>query len=370
VALGDAHSCALTDRGEVFCWGKNESGQLGDGTLADRATPVQVRTSVGGPPLVGVKSLSLGEAHTCALMEKDGNVYCWGAGSDGQLGDGLTADRSVPAPVLLALGGGPLQGVQAIGRGNGYGRGLFGCAIVNGGAVLCWGGGVLSPAPPRLASSDNPLSITNVRRVAVGGGDACVVSNDGTVRCWGESYEDFAAVDSIDLPDDEGGGLLSGVVDVTVGAAVGGLACAMLDVGEVRCWGDNKAGELGQGYFSASGVPRPVLTSKDGPPLRGVKAVGAGSLFACVLLETGGVQCWWRPVGATGGTNSASPVPVPADAGGQPLAGVQGLAAGLFHACAWLGGTDVRCWGDNSFGQLGDDTTDGRTTPVRVKLPF
>ena len=91
--MGRSHACPLTAGGEAFCWGANFSGQLGDGTYANRSAPVPVRTSMR------FASLALGETHTCRRT-REGEVYCWGNNTGGQVGDGSGA-RSWPAPVLV-----------------------------------------------------------------------------------------------------------------------------------------------------------------------------------------------------------------------------------------------------------------------------
>ena len=90
--LGHHHSCALTTSGGVKCWGNNGNGQLGDGTLTDRTTPVDVLASPG-VPLSGVAQISVGYLHTCALTTS-GGAKCWGRNDYGQLGDGTSTDRT------------------------------------------------------------------------------------------------------------------------------------------------------------------------------------------------------------------------------------------------------------------------------------
>ena len=123
VVVGRNHTCALTSAGAVRCWGWNGNGQLGDGTPSNRSTPVEV-TGLGS----GVIAVAAGEQHTCAVTS-GGAVQCWGRNSSGQLGDGTTTNRLTPVAVS-GLG----SGVVAV-----VGGGLHTCAVTSGGAVLCWG---------------------------------------------------------------------------------------------------------------------------------------------------------------------------------------------------------------------------------------
>jgi alpha-tubulin suppressor-like RCC1 family protein len=123
VMAGGRHTCALTIEGDVWCWGRNQEGQLGDGTTASRATP----DDVGG--LGGEASMvSTGGNFTCALL-RTGDVQCWGHNAVGQLGNGMTTDASTPLDV-----GGLTGGATAIAAGY-----YHSCAVTTGGGLKCWG---------------------------------------------------------------------------------------------------------------------------------------------------------------------------------------------------------------------------------------
>jgi alpha-tubulin suppressor-like RCC1 family protein len=122
IAAGELHTCALTTGGGVKCWGLNNNGQLGDGTMTDRRTPVDVIGLASG-----VAAIALGEYHTCAVT-MDGNMKCWGSNSYGQLGDGTTTQRLTP----VAVSG--LIGVTAIAA-----AGTRTCALTTSGGMKCWG---------------------------------------------------------------------------------------------------------------------------------------------------------------------------------------------------------------------------------------
>ena len=120
---GGLHTCALTTAGGVKCWGYNAFGQLGDGTTADRSTPVDVVGLTNG-----VRAIDTGGDHACALTTA-GGTKCWGNNTYGQLGDGTTTDRWTPVEI-----GSLFNGVKAIAAGGG-----FTCALTTSSSIKCWG---------------------------------------------------------------------------------------------------------------------------------------------------------------------------------------------------------------------------------------
>ena len=174
VAVGGGHACALSATGGVKCWGRNDRGQLGNGTTADLNTPVDV---AGLPEQIA--AIALGKAHTCVLTIR-GGVKCWGANESGQLGDGTTADRGKPVDVL-----GLTAGVSAIAAGASHT-----CALGINGALKCWGSnryGQLGDAS--LENRSAPVDVSGlaagVDSIAAGGSHTCAIASGVKLMCWG-----------------------------------------------------------------------------------------------------------------------------------------------------------------------------------------
>jgi alpha-tubulin suppressor-like RCC1 family protein len=345
ITAGNWHTCALTNGGGVKCWGRNDIGELGDGTTADKTTPVDV-VGLGS----GVQAIAAGTSHTCALTS-GGGVKCWGHNQYGRLGDGTTADKSTPVDVA-GLG----SGVQAIAEGWGHT-----CALTSGGGVKCWGGNWDRQLGDGTYAwlKQTPVDVvglgSGVQAIAAGWGHTCALTSGGGVKCWGYNNK-YSQLELGPTPVDVVG-LGSGVQAIAAGEY---HTCALTSGGGVKCWGWNKYGQLGDG--TTADKPTPVDVAGLG---NGVQAIAAGGSHTCALTSGGGVKCWGRnDIGELGdGTTADKPTPVDvAGLGG----GVQAIAAGGDHTCALTSGGGVKCWGNNASGQLGDGTTVDKPTPVDV----
>ena len=351
ISAGYGHTCALTRAGGVKCWGDNGYGQLGDGTTADHRSPVAVSGLVSG-----VRAIAAGEALTCGITSA-GGVKCWGDNGYGQLGDGSTADHRSP----VAVSG--LVSVRAIAAGE-----ALGCALTGAGGVKCWGYNRYGELGDGTTTDHHtPVAVSGLRSgvtaIAVGYLHACALMNTGGVKCWGYNrYGQLGDGTTIDrrMPVDVSG-LAGGVTAITAGGA---HSCALTNAGGVKCWGSNHFGELGDGTTTRRLTPTAVSGLASG-----AAAIAAGGeAHGCALMTAGGVKCWgYNGYGQLGdGTRADRRSAV--DVSG--LEGrVKAVAAGGYgHTCALTSVGEVKCWGRNSSGQLGDGTPTERRTPVEVNL--
>jgi len=344
---GGDHTCALTDSGGVKCWGLNNYGQLGDGTLTNRHTPVDV-----APLSSGVTTLDAGGAHTCALTEA-GENQCWGANFYGQLGDGSITWESSPVDVV-----GLSSGVQILSA-----EGEHTCAVTGAGGAMCWGNNMFGKLGDGTGASRwSPVEVLGLSSGIVGldagGWHTCVLTTAGGVLCWGFNrygqLGDGMNNDRRPVPANVAG-LSSGIVALAAG---GWHTCALTEAGGVKCWG---SGPLGDGTDTfIQRTPVEVIGLSDE-----VAALAAGGQHTCALTAAGGVKCWGRNDFGQLGDGSISERHTPVDVNGL-TSGVAALAAGDYHTCALTAAGGVKCWGLNQYGQLGDRTTSERYTPVDV----
>jgi alpha-tubulin suppressor-like RCC1 family protein len=317
VAAGDTVNCALLRGGTVDCWGGNAELQLGVATTAGHR---------GVGPVPGVRhaiAVSAGFVHACALRS-DGTVLCWGSNEDGQLGIGGTNNGYSPATP-------PMPPVQVIGLSTAKAISANWsqtCALLAGGTVDCWGSDFDGQLGPNGFQDDNRVvptpvpGVTGAVDVSAGTGHACALITDGTIKCWGYTNEgalgDGTTAAGISLPVN-----VSGITDA-VGVSAGGNKCALITDGSVWCWGLNSRGQVGVG----------TTTTYYATPMRvhGVRdavAVDVGNNHACAVLASGDVKCWGENIGGqigNGRQTTAQTTPA-------LVHGLNGLAAGAFHSC-------------------------------------
>ena len=325
--MGGTHTCALTIEGGVSCWGDNSKGQLGDSQASgDFSTePVDVLGLTSGV----AKISTLGD-QTCVVTTA-GAVKCWGNYSErNNLGSTEPVDVvGLESGVIDVSPGGLVRGIWAVTTA----RELT----------------VSSQNPFGGGSSTTRVSMSGVAAVSVALTNICAVTTAGGLKCLLQSS----------TPEDVTG-LTSGVASVSAGT---NLTCAVTTAGGLKCWGLNNSGQLGDGTNVNRATPVDVafLTS-------GVVSVSAGSAHTCAVTTEAGLKCWGNnSAGQLGdakasGGSSNTPIDVPG-----LTSGVASVSVGNTHTCVLTTEGNIKCWGDNSKGQLGDGTAGTiRTTPVDV----
>jgi alpha-tubulin suppressor-like RCC1 family protein len=312
------------------------------------------------PGLSGVVALAAGSDFNCALTV-DERVLCWGGNDSGQLGDGTTKMRAKPEPVV------ELTGAKEIHASSGEGGALesggqHACARVGSGAVYCWGSnrfGELGLSKSVLATAvplhDAELSAASA--IVLGFRDTCRI-DDGRLACRGASgFGDGVASLESGFQEVEG---FDGATVVSIGA---GFIHAKFS-GVAHAWGDNGAGQLCLGTrrlpVASSTIP---LQSR----LQDVEDLAAGGEHICALDHDGRVYCCGDNQLSQTGPDPTGEAPVLEPAPGESTLALTG---GDNHACVLIAKDDrreIRCWGSNANGQLGDGTTLQRIEPVSVQ---
>lgn len=337
VAGGREHSCGLTADSLAYCWGGNRFGQLGNGALSDSKNPSAVQTSLR------FRTLGIGAEHSCGIAE-DGSGYCWGDNRLGQLGVGPPTNRTNP---VSAAGGLKLT---SIGAGESHT-----CAIaLASSTTVCWGNNEFGQLGN--VSGDGPY-----RFLTAGDNHTCALDADGAPHCWGDKglgQVGDGTIASQPTPTAVSGGLL--FTSVSAGRVT---TCGTVSGSQWQpyCWGDNFTGQLGNGSFNSAGSPVPVIIGSN--LATQFDLVKVGYHHTCGRRATGPAYCWGdNEFGQLGAPTSTPMNPTPTLISSL----IYNPNSGGGHSCGTSagGGGSIECWGDNAYGQLGNNSTVSTNTPV------
>jgi alpha-tubulin suppressor-like RCC1 family protein len=355
IALGNNSTCVMRTDHSVACFGYGARGQIGDNQfLVHNANPIEVQGYADG------NHLSAGELHYCTSTAS-GLVSCWGDNSNHQVSDmatdkiGYALDRKNIGAVSIASGG------------------HHSCAVLPDGTAKCWGADdfgqlgdnkTIAQAFPVDVSIVNPVDgtsmlLTDIKTVVAGNSHTCAMLNDGSVMCWGYNRDgELGLGDTTDRLSPVGAASLP---DIATSIAAGyGHTCAVIANGTLYCWGRNASGQLGTDDLHNRTQPAQVMD--DVFPLSGVLSVAVGGSHTCALINDGTVLCWGNnDYGQLGTGNFLSeliPMPV-VDETGRTQDHVTAIAAGAIHTCAIIDDSVVKCWGDNTYGELGSGDSGG-----------
>lgn len=367
-------TCLLYNSGDVRCWGYNDKGVLGLGEFAfdgenlgdDEPVLSKPVVSLGEPALKVTKH----NRHACALLQS-GDVRCWGFEREGRLGTGndseVIGDDETPASIPTVDIGGKVQDIHA-------GSGTV-CVLLTNQAVKCWGFGTFgslgygnknSIGDDEVPSDVGSLALPDdVVQIDTSAFTVCARMSQGTVKCWGVNGDgELGQGNKKQIGDDETPDSINTIklpvqaVDVRVGES---HVCILDGKGEVYCWGKNDQGQLGSGNTENLGDDETLENLKPVDVGGKVVQLSLGYGHTCAVLENGDVRCWgqndYGQLGY-GNTETVGDNEIPAS---QTPVALGGPAWKVFargnHTCAILQTGDVRCWGRNDYGQLGYGNT-------------
>ncbi len=426
ISAGDEHSMILRTDGTVWTFGSNDQGQIGDMTLAERHAPVQVWGVSGVGLLGGISDIACGHYHNVAVG-LSGNVYTWGKNHRGQLGNGVAGgvgstydpgyDSNIPVFVrnptdtdihengrLAGAGKNHVLLAMADGQMTAWGYNLSGQLGngISGGSGDAYDDGIDSNLPLYVEDADGTALLENVVMTASGAYHSLALLADGTVRTWGSNYygqlglgidggdpSDFDVGIDFDYPQIVYNPHLGTPLEDIVFIAAGDYhSLAINSEGIIYSWGRNNCGQIG-GHAppSAGNQPDPVRVGggESGMDwIDGMIAVDGGRYHTVALRNDGTVWTWGDNFygqlgngGHTGspeifdpGTDRFEPIQVWDWDGAGFFEGAARIAAGSYHSLANTEDGRVWGWGNNERGQLGDGTTDERHFPTEVVLPW
>jgi alpha-tubulin suppressor-like RCC1 family protein len=367
IAAGYNFTCALEADGTVWCWGNGGQGQLGNGSNSNSNVPVKVSNLANVVQIAVGGSFTVGDAHACAV-KSNGTVWCWGSNAYGQLGNNTSTPSTVPVQVMNVT-----HGVQ-VGLGQAHS-----CVVASDGNIYCWGLGTYGQLGNGLGTSSLiPVTVSNInnaKQVDAGNWSTCALLATGVVKCWGHAGAGELGTGST-VDTTAPGTTAATQVQLAAGELARTLdmglwhACVIIQNGQMRCWGGNQSGQLGNGATTNALTPVSPLLS--GNPITKVRAISAGGDYVntttfygttCAVQSSGNAYCWGQNGnGQLGnGNNTQQLTAVYANDNF-----VQGVSVGHQHSCFLKDKGTVQCTGNDSDGRLGNGANVDASTPVAV----
>ncbi|RNL60735.1 hypothetical protein EFK50_20740 [Nocardioides marmoriginsengisoli] len=360
VGAGGQFSCRTDADQKLWCWGYNESGQLGiNGTIGDgpgKLTPQQVGTATDWSGITTGNNNLITERHACALRGTD--AWCWGSDKNGEIGAGGTAAGNTAVPVKVVGG---LSWAKLDAGWNST------CGVTTTGALYCWGKndqGQLGIGSASVNDVNAPARVgvaNDWTSVSTGYNFGCAIKATGTLWCWGANHRGQLGT----------GGTTSTSAPVQVGTAtdwskvrVGyGYTCGIRTNGTLWCWGITDGGSLGNGE-TANDTAKDVLAPVQVGTATNWSDVTAGSGQTCAVNTAGQLWCWGKNGNGQVGNNSLADQGTPIRIG--TASNWETVSAGDTHTCGVQTDGDIFCWGANTKGQLGNNSTAQSRVPVGV----
>ena len=350
VVAGFRHACLLYEGGEVWCWGENENGQLGDGEFG---TNVYSTVPVRVQDITDAVAIGSGWEHTCAV-HATGEVTCWGDDTRGELGNGEKSDTEIVSPKVVGL-------TDAVDVTAGH---WHTCALRRAGNISCWGsdhdGQLGDGHVGDKFDSAVPVDVTGISdavAVSAGGEHTCAVHATGEISCWGDNWLGELGTGEAGNEFDSGVPLkVTGIDDAIAVSSGDWHTCAIHESGNVSCWGSNFFQQLANtlewpAEFSAVPVSVPDITD--------ALSISAGFRHTCTVRESGSISCWGSNIGGQLGIAPEDwfypekPITV------EGIDDATAVTAGAGHTCAIRESGGAFCWGANFHGQLGHGQDSG-----------
>lgn len=371
VTSGASHTCGITTKGKAYCWGSNGFGQLGNGTT----TPSQVAVAVDDSNYLSgltIKYIEANDQYTCAIASND-QVYCWGYNGYGNLGDQSNTHRSSPVPVYNA---GVLVGktVRSLSVGGDHA-----CVVANS-KSYCWGDNSYGQLGTNDTTSSNiPVSAgvlgalngKQIKHIMAGASHSCAVTTEDLAYCWGQNMwgqlgDTTTTQRNLPVYVYMDGALLGKTIKSMVGHF---HTCAITSDDKAYCWGMNMWGQIGDGSTTQRNEPVAVL---GGLSNKTIKSMSIDEGNTCAVTTTDQTYCWgangYGQVGDGFTAQRNTPVEI---VGNGELSGkhVESITSAWHGTCAFVSDDNIYCWGRNQVGQFGNDTLIGSYTPTVSLAP-
>ncbi len=375
--LSGTVACALKNNTSISCWGTNTNGNFGNGNAAVQLTPVQTIQPTG---VSTWSNLYTDNANSCALAATGtnaGNLYCWGTGDNGRVGNGSNLDAMLPSLVVMPSGVSSWLTVSTVQGAAGA------CALANTGDIYCWGAGTngqignglnIDESMPTLVNK--PGTVSSWTSLSYAGNTACAVANTGNIYCWGvgttgqignaTNASNNAPANPVVMPSGESSWNSVRIIGTTVCAIANGTIVAK---DNIYCWGLGTTGQIGSGFNTSESAPRLAVRPGAETIWNTLIPYNINSSTVCAIGGTGALYCWGAGTAGQIGNGANLSVNVP-----TAVATTSGVTSWTMvmigtAVCAMANTNKIYCWGGGTSGQIGDGLNVNESKPALVTLP-
>ncbi|MCI9389386.1 MAG: hypothetical protein HFH54_06895 [Lachnospiraceae bacterium] len=363
---------AITNNGSLYCWGDNRYGQVGNGSTESQLTPVKVLENVISVSIYSVGS-AMGGYISIAAITNNGDLYCWGSNGYGQVGNGSTNGQTVPIKVLSNV-----KSFNFSDADTAFGE-VSVAAITNNGDLYCWGSNGCGQAgdentekqtrPKKILENVVSVELSSSMRDCV---SIAAITESGDLYCWG--YNAYGQVGNGNTEDQAIPiKVLSDVKSVSLyNGCWWGSVAAITNAGDLYCWGYNAYGQVGNGSTENQTVPIKVLDNVLSVSIYDSVSIvpsggSASTATVAAVTNTGDLYCWgynaYGQVGNGSTEDQTTPVKVLSDIASVF---VPDYNDGQVSVAAIAKNKDLYCWGCNTYGQVGNGSTENQTIPVKI----
>lgn len=371
VVIGAGTSCALADNGHPYCWGAGESGQIGNGENKNQYVPTEVKMPSTNEIFTELNIAYYSPAFVCGLTNI-GNIYCWGYGQSGAIGDG-TKDPVKNLPTKVIMPDATVFSHLVPGMGS------TACALDNKGVLYCWGyNGHGEGGNGSLSNTNRPTPAIMpdgevFRSVATSVNTSCAITDLKNTYCWG--YDGNGQLGNETIGDNSTIPVMSHfngrqISKVSSSYHMSSTLCGIDASKRIYCWGYGLDGSIGNGMNQDESVPVPAAFSDPDQQFTDV-VISGNSKSTCALSTEGQIYCWGHGLEGQLGNGIAADSNTPSLVIITPailqLVSSANFLSGTF--CALHSNNNIYCWGYGADGQLGNGQDQNESTPVKVKIP-
>ena len=379
VSLGFGHSAAITSIGRVFIWGRNNSGQLGDGTTTDKLRPIEITNRFNLGAGETIESISLGGGHSAAVTSI-GRAFIWGSSSDGQLGGGTLSIMTTPAELTSFFKLGAGEKITSFSLGF-----LNSSAITSTGRVFTWGRndkGQLGDGS--IARRIRPVDITRlfdlgpgetIVNMSLGYYHSAAISSEGSIFTWGMNENGQLGdrtTDSKYIPIKITNPNYKYLGDKFKSIYLGlSHTAAITEKGQVYSWGDNSNGQLGNGTTIEKTMPSYIGNLPQTYMDETIQSISLGSLHSAAVTTNGRIFTWGSNANSQLGdgtiTQRNNPIEITSRFNLSIGEKIESVSLGGYYSSAITSKGRIFTWGSNAYGQLGNGTITSLSAPTVIK---